>query len=113
MIMQPQTQDLPYLVMLSPGSSQGRRIPLTRENLLVGRDPASDIQFDDMRVSRSHAALSRRAGRYFVQDLGSSGGTWSTTSPALAHVSCTQATWSRSPPCSCATAPARLAMRPA
>jgi pSer/pThr/pTyr-binding forkhead associated (FHA) protein len=37
----------------------------------VGRDEAADIRVDETLVSRHHARIERRAGRYFVLDLGS------------------------------------------
>ena len=45
--------------------------PLDRDILLVGRDGEADIQIDDPLVSRAHARVERRAGRFFVIDLGS------------------------------------------
>jgi hypothetical protein len=44
--------------------------------LVVGRGPTSDVRLDDVHVSRTHAALRKRGGRVWVQDLGSSGGTF-------------------------------------
>jgi pSer/pThr/pTyr-binding forkhead associated (FHA) protein len=37
----------------------------------VGRDEEADIRVDEALVSRHHARIERRAGRYFVLDLGS------------------------------------------
>jgi len=37
----------------------------------VGRDDAADILVDEPLVSRYHARIERRSGRYFVLDLGS------------------------------------------
>ena len=66
----------PHLVVLAPDSDRGRRIPLDRDYLVVGRERTCDVQFDDPRVSRTHAALQRRGTRVYVEDLGSSGGTF-------------------------------------
>ena len=66
----------PHLVVLAPESDRGRRIPLDRDYLLVGREQTCDVRFDDPRVSRTHAALQRRGNRVYVEDLGSSGGTF-------------------------------------
>jgi len=66
---------MPYLVVVVPDSDRGRRIPLDRDYLVVGREQRCDVRFDDPQVSRRHAALRRRGSRVYVEDLGSSGGT--------------------------------------
>jgi pSer/pThr/pTyr-binding forkhead associated (FHA) protein len=45
--------------------------PLTLPVMVVGRDPEADICVDEPLVSRSHARIERRAGRFVVIDLGS------------------------------------------
>ena len=67
---------IPHLVVLAPDSDRGRRIPLDKDYLLVGREPTSDVRFDDPHVSRTHAALQRHGNGVYVEDLGSSGGTF-------------------------------------
>jgi hypothetical protein len=67
---------IPQLVVLAPDSDRGRRIPLDKDYLLVGREPTSDIRFDDPHVSRAHAALQRHGTGVYVEDLGSFGGTF-------------------------------------
>lgn len=48
----------------------------TGEGLIIGRSPGeSDLVLADTSVSRRHARLSRRGGRLFVEDAGSSNGT--------------------------------------
>ncbi len=55
----------------------GRRtVPLDRSIVTIGRSLDNDVILNDPRVSRRHAQLRRRAGRYVVYDLGSSGGTF-------------------------------------
>jgi len=55
----------------------GRRtVLLTRPMVTVGRSFDNDVILNDSRVSRHHAQLRRRAGRYVIYDLGSSGGTY-------------------------------------
>jgi hypothetical protein len=68
--------DMPHLVVLEPDSDRGRRIPLDRDYLVVGREPACDVRFDNPHVSRTHAALRRRGNAVYVEDLGSFGGTF-------------------------------------
>lgn len=73
---------IPRLIMLAPESFRGRQIDLATEYLTVGREPTCDVRLDDPHVSRTHAALQRRGGTVYVQDLGSSGGTFVNGSPA-------------------------------
>ena len=54
----------------------GRRtVPLDRSIITLGRSLDNDVVVNDTRVSRHHAQLRRRAGRYVIYDMGSSGGT--------------------------------------
>jgi hypothetical protein len=48
----------------------------TATTLLLGRADECDIAFADETVSRRHAALTCRDGRWVVQDLQSRNGTW-------------------------------------
>ncbi|HEY2239926.1 MAG TPA: FHA domain-containing protein [Streptosporangiaceae bacterium] len=66
----------PCLVVLAPESDRGRRIPLTGGRLIVGREQGCDVRFQDPGVSRTHAAVQRHGEAVFVEDLGSSGGTF-------------------------------------
>jgi pSer/pThr/pTyr-binding forkhead associated (FHA) protein len=73
----------PDLILLAPDSDRGRRIPLDREYLVVGRESACDVVLDDPHVSRTHAALLRRGNLVYVQDLGSSAGTFVNGTPVV------------------------------
>jgi FHA domain/Domain of unknown function (DUF1707) len=55
--------------LLEAGSLRGGR-------LVLGRHPACELVFDDATVSRRHAGLRLRDGRWYLADLGSSNGTW-------------------------------------
>ncbi len=60
----------PFLIL------EGRRhVNLLRPVVSVGRALENDVIVEDPRVSRHHAQLRRRYGRYVLYDLGSSGGT--------------------------------------
>ena len=55
---------------------QGERtFDLTQPTIRLGRALDNDLILEDLRVSRYHAQLRHRYGRYILQDLGSSGGT--------------------------------------
>ncbi len=52
-----------------------RTFDLQETIVRLGRALDNDLIIEDRRVSRHHAQLRRRYGRYILQDLGSSGGT--------------------------------------
>jgi hypothetical protein len=70
------SQGAPLLVVLAPNSDRARRIELSQDYMVVGRMPGCEVRFEDPHVSRAHAALYRRGDAVYVQDLGSSGGTF-------------------------------------
>lgn len=60
----------PFLIL------EGRRhVNLLQATMAIGRALDNDVIIEDPRVSRHHAQLRRRYGRYVLYDLGSSGGT--------------------------------------
>jgi len=60
----------PFLIL------QGRRhVNLLQPVVSIGRALDNDIIIEDSRMSRHHAQLRQRYGRYVLYDLGSSGGT--------------------------------------
>jgi ABC-type multidrug transport system ATPase subunit/pSer/pThr/pTyr-binding forkhead associated (FHA) protein/ABC-type multidrug transport system permease subunit len=52
-----------------------KRVRLTEEGLILGRDPGCDVPIDDTRVSWHHARLELRGDLPLVTDLGSRNGT--------------------------------------
>jgi len=52
-----------------------RHVELVKPLVSIGRALDNDLILGDIRVSRHHAQLRRRYGRYILYDLGSSGGT--------------------------------------
>lgn len=54
----------------------GPTVPLGPDPLLIGRDPQNDVVLDDRRVSRKHAEIRLRLGRYTLYDLQSTNGTY-------------------------------------
>ena len=53
-----------------------REVRLDAEPLVIGRDPDNRLVLDDRRVSRRHAEIRLRLGRYTLYDLGSTNGTY-------------------------------------
>lgn len=56
--------------------AERRRVALTAEPLSIGRDVENDLVLDDRRVSRRHAEVRLRLGRYTLYDLQSTNGTF-------------------------------------
>jgi pSer/pThr/pTyr-binding forkhead associated (FHA) protein len=64
------------LLVVKRGPSAGSKILIDRDVTTVGRHPESDIFLDDITVSRRHAELRRKEGRFSVHDMGSLNGTY-------------------------------------
>lgn len=72
-------------LVIERGRSAGKKFPVTEEESQIGRwdadggiFPEIDLDADDpeAKVSRRHARIMRRNGEYFVEDLGSTNGTF-------------------------------------
>ncbi len=46
------------------------------EQISIGRNPKNDIQIDNPAVSNSHAVVKKVMNTYFIEDLGSTNGTF-------------------------------------
>jgi diguanylate cyclase (GGDEF)-like protein len=58
------------------GPGLGKKYVLDDEEFTIGRDVTNSIVVDLDNVSRSHAKITTRQGRTYVQDLGSTNGTY-------------------------------------
>lgn len=63
-------------LVVKRGPNAGSRFVLSADVTRVGRHPDSDIFLDDITVSRRHAEIVKRDGKYWVQDVGSLNGTY-------------------------------------
>ena len=63
------------LVVVEPPERKGQTFELTDE-VTVGRAPGCAVSLDDTFVSTLHARLFRRDGTLYVEDLGSTNGTF-------------------------------------
>ena len=66
----------PALVVRAGGGRAGESFHPTGERTRIGRSPDCDIFLDDVTVSRNHAVLIDRGGRFSVEDQGSLNGTF-------------------------------------
>ncbi|WP_426570730.1 FHA domain-containing protein FhaB/FipA [Aquihabitans sp. McL0605] len=63
------------LAIVEPASLRGRTYPLGEE-LTVGRAAGCQVTIDDTYASQIHARVFNRQGQLFVEDLGSTNGTY-------------------------------------
>ena len=67
------------VLVVRKGALEGVRFPLdatSRESISIGRAPESTIFLDDVTVSRKHAQVSYRDGKWSIADSGSLNGTY-------------------------------------
>lgn len=65
----------PQLRVLAPAELKGRTFPLGEE-ITVGRAAGCQVTLDDSYASQLHARVYARDGKWFVEDLGSTNGTY-------------------------------------
>jgi ABC-type multidrug transport system ATPase subunit/pSer/pThr/pTyr-binding forkhead associated (FHA) protein len=61
---------------IKSGASSGKVIELTQSELIIGRAAPATLVIENPEISRRHARLSFQQGRYILEDLGSSNGTF-------------------------------------
>jgi hypothetical protein len=66
----------PALVVRAGGGRAGESFRPAGERTRIGRSPDCEIFLDDVTVSRNHAVLVERGGKYWVEDEGSLNGTF-------------------------------------
>lgn len=57
-------------------AEDGKLDPVAKERFLIGRGKHCDLVINSGKVSREHAAIVREGDGWFIEDLGSSNGTW-------------------------------------
>ncbi|PWB71460.1 MAG: ABC transporter ATP-binding protein [Anaerolineales bacterium] len=62
-------------ITIQAGPEVGKVIDLTEDEVLIGRNETAGIFINHKEVSRRHARLTYKEGKYFLEDLGSSNGT--------------------------------------
>lgn len=66
----------PAMLVVTAGSLAGTRLRLTDGPMLIGRAEDSTLVLDDDYASTRHAKLVRVADSYYLEDLGSTNGTY-------------------------------------
>ncbi|MHC4884585.1 MAG: ATP-binding protein [Planctomycetota bacterium] len=64
------------MLVVIQGAHQGQRYPIGDTRLCFGRDHKVGIRLEDEGISRSHAAVYRHQERIWLEDLGSTNGTY-------------------------------------
>jgi pSer/pThr/pTyr-binding forkhead associated (FHA) protein len=72
----PSSEGPPGKLIIIYGADLGRQYRLGPERVLIGRQYRSDILIEDSSVSREHAAIERKDGRFILEDLKSTNGTF-------------------------------------
>jgi hypothetical protein len=69
----PESQGAPALYMMLEGGELDR---IAKERFIIGRGKHCDFVINSGKVSREHAVIVRDGTKFFIEDLGSSNGTW-------------------------------------
>jgi len=65
-----------YQLIMRTGPTPGAAYTLEGDQLMIGRDSTNEIVINDAEVSRRHARLTFQGGKYVLEDLGSTNGTF-------------------------------------
>jgi len=66
----------PRTLVVTQGPLAGTSLPLRESGTVIGRNPESALVLDDDFASGRHARIFQREGAWFVEDLGSTNGTF-------------------------------------
>jgi len=65
-----------FQFVMRSGPTPGAVFSLEGDQLIIGRDSSSGVAINDAEVSRKHARMTFQGGKYVVEDLGSTNGTF-------------------------------------
>ncbi len=63
-------------LVVASGVHEGKPIPITTPQFLIGRDPQCQLRPASPAISKRHCAVMVRGGKVFVRDFGSTNGTF-------------------------------------
>ncbi len=72
----PKRRGSPTHVIVTEGGNAGQRAELDQAPILIGRGSDAAIRLDDDYVSTRHARIAASGDQWFVEDLGSTNGTY-------------------------------------
>jgi len=65
-----------YQLIMRSGPTPGAAFILEGDQITIGRDSTNGITINDAEISRRHARLTFQGGKYILEDLGSTNGTF-------------------------------------
>jgi len=65
-----------FQLIMRTGPTPGATFTLEGDQLNIGRDSTNEVTINDAEVSRHHARLTFQGGKYVLEDLGSTNGTF-------------------------------------
>jgi predicted component of type VI protein secretion system len=65
-----------FQLIMRSGPTPGAAFALEGDQLTIGRDSSNEVVINDAEVSRRHARLTFQGGKYVLEDLGSTNGTF-------------------------------------
>lgn len=65
-----------FQFVMRSGPTPGVTFPLDGDQLTIGRDSTNGVAINDAEISRKHARLMFQGGKYVLEDLGSTNGTF-------------------------------------
>ena len=74
------------LVVMTPGKMEGKAIPITLSQFVIGRDPQCHLRPASPIISKRHCAVLVRGEKVFVRDFESTNGTFVNDQPVKGEV---------------------------
>lgn len=65
-----------FQFVMRSGPTPGVTFPLEGDQLIIGRDSPNSVAINDAEISRKHSRLTFQGGKYVLEDLGSTNGTF-------------------------------------
>lgn len=65
-----------FQLVMRSGPTPGTTYALEGDQIIIGRDPSNGIVINDAEISRRHTKLTFQGGKYVVEDMGSTNGTF-------------------------------------
>jgi predicted component of type VI protein secretion system len=65
-----------FQFVMRSGPTPGRTFPLEGDQLTIGRESSNALAINDAEISRKHSRLTFQGGKYVLEDLGSTNGTF-------------------------------------
>lgn len=64
-----------FQLVVRAGPNPGKVYPIMKKEIIIGRDPNSDVLINDAEISRHHASIKFQPEGFVIEDLGSTNGT--------------------------------------